>query len=74
MNTQIDKDLPRPSAKPRIILHITKAVTLPANIGVIKVAILHKRTLHISTFFAPNFVAENPPIRNIHVLMLLLLF
>lgn len=60
-NINITKFLPKPSANPNTILHITSAVTLPANNGVIKVAMLHRSTLQINTFFAPNFVADKPP-------------
>lgn len=55
------KILPNPSAKPSIILHATRAVMLPANKGVMNVAILHNSTLQISTFLAPNFVAQKLP-------------
>lgn len=34
---------------------------LAAKNGVIKVAILHKSTLHIRTFLAPNLEAHKPP-------------
>lgn len=58
--------LPRPSANPNTILHITRAVMLPAKNGVMNVAILHKSTLHISTFLAPNFEAHKPPGKSHH--------
>lgn len=54
-------ELPRPSAIPRNILHAIKAVILDAKNGVINVAIVHNKTLHIRTFFAPNFVAQKLP-------------
>ena len=52
---------PRPSAKPRTMRQMTRAVRLWARKGVTNVAMLHNKTLQIRTFLAPSLLAQKLP-------------